>query len=129
MPACPAHDRSAAAVAPVQRVLAGFPGDAQGLLKLAADSMFDAFAQAAMGMLVVDREHRIVWVSEGYKNFLPALGFDDAAQFVGRRVEEVVPNTLMAQVIETGRPILVDLQTNQAGTVLVSRQPLRDPSG
>ncbi|MFN9452309.1 MAG: sigma-54 interaction domain-containing protein [Rubrivivax sp.] len=129
MPACPAHDRSAAAVAPVQRVLAGFPGDAQGLLKLAADSMFDAFAQAAMGMLVVDREHRIVWVSEGYKNFLPALGFDDAAQFVGRRVEEVVPNTLMAQVIETGRPILVDLLTNQAGTFLVSRLPLRDPSG
>ena len=29
---------------------------------------------------------------------------------------EVKPNTLMAQVIETGQPILVDLLTNQAGT-------------
>jgi transcriptional regulator with PAS, ATPase and Fis domain len=105
------------------------PLDAPGLLKLAADSMFDAFAQAAMGMLVVDREHRIVWISEGYKSFLPALGFDDPSQFVGRRVEEVVPNTLMAQVIETGRPILVDLLTNRAGTFLVSRLPLRDPQG
>ena len=49
--------------------------------------------------------------------------------FVGRRVEEVVPNTLMAQVIDSGRPILVDLLTNQAGTFLVSRLPLRDDTG
>jgi hypothetical protein len=26
-------------------------------------------------MMVVDREHRIVWISDGYKRFLPALGF------------------------------------------------------
>jgi transcriptional regulator with PAS, ATPase and Fis domain len=105
------------------------PDDADSLLKLAAQSMFDVFARAAMGMLVVDREHRVVWISEGYKSFLPALGFDSQASFVGRRVEEVVPNTLMAQVIETGRPILVDLLTNKAGTFLVSRLPLRDDQG
>ena len=78
-----------------------------------------------MGMLVVDRNHRIVWISEGYKRFLPALGHEEA-DFVGRRVEEVVPNTLMAQVVDTGQPMLVDLLTNQAGTFLVSRLPLRD---
>jgi transcriptional regulator with PAS, ATPase and Fis domain len=71
----------------------------------------------------------VVWISEGYKNFLPALGFDDESQFVGKRVEEVVPNTMMAQVIESGRPILVDLLTNRAGTFLVSRLPLRDDAG
>jgi hypothetical protein len=38
----------------------------------------------------------------------------------------VVPNTLMAHVIDTGQPILVDLLTNKAGTFLVSRLPLRD---
>jgi len=105
------------------------PADTAGLLELAARSMFDTLARDAMGMMVVDRAHRIVWISEGYKNFLPALGFDDASQFVGRRVEEVVPNTLMAQVIETGRPILVDLLSNRAGTFLVSRLPLRGPQG
>jgi transcriptional regulator with PAS, ATPase and Fis domain len=105
------------------------PADADRLLKLAARSLFDHLAQAAMGMMVVDRAHRVVWISEGYKNFLPALGFDDASQFLGRRVEEVVPNTLMAQVIESGRPILVDLLTNKAGTFLVSRLPLRDDDG
>ena len=36
-------------------------------------------------------------------------------------VEEVVPNTLMREVIKSGRPILVDLLTNKAGTF--PRQP------
>ena len=35
---------------------------------------------------------------------------------IGRRVEEVVPSTLMGQVIDSGQPILVDLLSNQAGT-------------
>jgi transcriptional regulator with PAS, ATPase and Fis domain len=104
------------------------PADADGVLALAAKSLFDNFASAAMGMMVVDRGHRIVWISEGYKRFLPALGHAES-DFVGRRVEEVVPNTMMAQVIDTGQPILVDLLTNQAGTFLVSRLPLRDERG
>ena len=105
-----------------------WPADADGVLKLAAQSLFDTFALTAMGMMVVDRGHRIVWISEGYKRFLPALGHAEA-DFVGRRVEEVVPNSLMAQVIDTGQAILVDLLTNRAGTFLVSRLPLRDAHG
>nr|WP_316643233.1 sigma 54-interacting transcriptional regulator [uncultured Roseateles sp.] len=105
------------------------PQDADGLLMLAAQSMFDMFARSALGLMVVDRAHRIVWISEGYKRFLPGLGFDSDSSIIGRRVEDVVPNTLMAQVIETGRPILVDLLSNQAGTFLVSRLPLRDEAG
>ena len=79
------------------------------MLKLAAQQLFDVFASTAMGMMVVDRQHRIVWISEGYKQFLPALGFERAEQFVGKRVEEVVPNTLMAaghrqRQADIGRP-------------------------
>src|SRR5262249_13006744 len=55
---------------------APLPADAEGLLKLAAQSMFDTFARTAMGMMVVDRNHRIIWISEGYKRFLPALGHE-----------------------------------------------------
>jgi transcriptional regulator with PAS, ATPase and Fis domain len=113
---------------PVSLVTPALPADPDGLLKLAAQSMFDTFASTAMGMMVVDRQHRIVWISDGYKRFLPALGHAED-DFVGRRVEEVVPNTLMAQVIDSGQPILVDLLTNQAGTFLVSRLPLRDAHG
>ncbi|MCW5635668.1 MAG: sigma 54-interacting transcriptional regulator [Rubrivivax sp.] len=102
--------------------------DAERVVELAAKSLFDVFNRTAMGTMVVDRSHRIVWISEGYKRFLPALGHEES-DFVGRRVEEVVPNTLMGQVIESGRPILVDLLTNQAGTFLVSRLPLKNDAG
>jgi transcriptional regulator with PAS, ATPase and Fis domain len=105
------------------------PHDTDALLELAAQSMFDLFAQTVQGMMVVDRGHRVVWISEGYKRFLPALGFAEEADFVGKRIEDVVPNTLLAQVIDTGQPILVDLLTNKAGTFLVSRLPLRDAAG
>ena len=44
-------------------------------------------------------------------------------------VEEVVPNTLMRHVVETGKPILLDILENKAGTYLVSRFPLHDDSG
>ncbi len=109
--------------------LPALPQDADSLLKLAAQSMFDLYAQTVQGMMVVDRKHRVVWISEGYKRFLPALGFAGEHEFVGHLVEEVVPNTLLAQVIDTGQAIMVDLLTNQAGTFLVSRVPLRDGQG
>jgi len=105
------------------------PLDAGGILKLAARSMFELFSDMAQGMMLVDRSGRVVWINDAYKRFLPALGFERAEDFVGRPVEEVVPNTLMRHVIETGKPILVDLLTNKAGTFVVSRIPLRDEAG
>jgi transcriptional regulator with PAS, ATPase and Fis domain len=99
------------------------------ILELAASSMFDHFSSMAQGMFLIDRDARVVWINEGYKKFLPALGFERPEQFVGRRVEDVIPNTLMRHVLETGKPILVDLLTNKAGTFVVSRIPLRDESG
>ena len=104
------------------------PLDAQRVLALAAQSMFDVFASTAMGTVVVDREHRIVWIDDGYRRFLPALGHAES-DFVGRRVEEVVPNTLMGEVVDSGQPILVDLLSNHAGTFLVSRLPLKNDQG
>jgi transcriptional regulator with PAS, ATPase and Fis domain len=105
------------------------PRDAASILKLAARSMFDLFSRMSEGMMLVDRSGRVVWINDSYKKFLPALGFAGAAEFVGRPVEEVVPNTLMRHVIETGKPILIDLLTNKAGTFVVSRIPLRDEAG
>jgi transcriptional regulator with PAS, ATPase and Fis domain len=105
------------------------PQDGASVLRLAARSMFDLFSSMAQGMLLVDRGGRVVWINDGYRKFLPALGFERAEDFVGRPVEEVVPNTQMRHVIETGKPILIDLLTNKAGTFVVSRIPLRDDAG
>ncbi|MET0543891.1 MAG: sigma 54-interacting transcriptional regulator [Variovorax sp.] len=100
------------------------PLDANAIHALAARSMFHLFSSISQGMFLVDRSGRIVWVNEGYKRFLPALGFSSVDQFMGRMVEDVIPNTLMRQVLETGKPILIDLLTNKAGTFVVSRIPL-----
>jgi transcriptional regulator with PAS, ATPase and Fis domain len=105
------------------------PHDAAAIRELAVHSMFDLFSSISEGMMLVDRAGRVVWINEGYKRFLPALGIAGPEAFVGRPVEEVVPNTLMRHVIETGKPILIDLLTNKAGTFVVSRIPLRDASG
>ena len=105
------------------------PRDAQSILELTARSMFELFANASEGMLLVDRQGKVVWVNEQYKRFLPALGFARVEDFVGHPVASVVPNTLMHQVIETGKPILIDLLSNRAGTFVVSRIPLRDGLG
>lgn len=105
------------------------PRDAQSILELAARSMFDLFANASEGMMLVDRDARVVWINEQYKRFLPALGFDRVEDFVGHPVSQVVQNTQMHRVIETGKPILIDLLSNKAGTFVVSRIPLRDGAG
>ena len=102
------------------------PLDAQDILELAAQSMFHLFSSVSQGMFLVNRKGRIVWVNEGYQRFLPGLGFSSLSQFLGRMVEEVIPNTQMRRVLETGEPVLVDLLDNRAGTFVVSRIPLRD---
>lgn len=102
------------------------PLDAEGILALAARSMFHLFSSISQGMFLVDRGGRIVWVNEGYRRFLPALGFSSIDQFLGHQVEDVIPNTQMGRVLETGEPILIDLLTNKAGTFVVSRIPLRE---
>jgi transcriptional regulator with PAS, ATPase and Fis domain len=105
------------------------PRDAQSILELAARSMFDLFANASEGMMLVDREARVVWINDQYRRFLPALGFEREEDFVGHPVSSVVQNTQLHQVLATGKPILIDLLTNKAGTFVVSRIPLRDDAG
>ena len=105
------------------------PRDAASILELAARSMFDLFASASEGMLLVDREARVVWINDQYRRFLPALGFPREQDFVGHAVSDVVQNTQMHQVLRSGKPILIDLLSNRAGTFVVSRIPLRDEAG
>ena len=105
------------------------PTDAASILALAARSMFELFANASEGMLLVDRDARVVWINDQYRRFLPALGFAREEDFVGHPVSTVVQNTQMHQVLQTGKPILIDLLSNRAGTFVVSRIPLRDAAG
>lgn len=105
------------------------PDDADGIYALAARSMFQLFSSMSQGMFLVDRSGRIVWVNKGYERFLPRLGVAGVGDFLGHKVEEVIPNTQMRNVLETGKPVLIDLLTNSAGTFVVSRLPLHDDEG
>lgn len=105
------------------------PLDSDRILALAARSMFELFENASEGMLLVDRDARVVWINAQYRRFLPALGFACEEDFVGHPVSQVIHNTQMHEVLRTGRPSLIDLLINKAGTFVVSRIPLRDEGG
>ena len=105
------------------------PLDSDRILALAARSMFELFENASEGMLLVDRDARVVWINAQYRRFLPALGFAREEDFVGHPVSQVIHNTQMHEVLRTGRPSLIDLLINKAGTFVVSRIPLRDEGG
>ncbi|KAI5931816.1 Dynein regulatory complex protein 11 [Manis javanica] len=113
---------------PTPTLVQPLPLDADGILALAARSMFQLFSTMSQGMFLADRAGRIVWANEGYQRFLPdprGLG----GRLLGHMVEDVIPNTRMRRVLETGEPVLIDLLTNRAGTFVVSRIPLKDDAG
>lgn len=112
-----------------EKTMSHLPKDAQSILNLAAKSLFDVFAHASEGMLLVDHSGTVVWINDQYRRYLPALGFANEQDFVGQSVSSVVQNTQMHRVLETGKPILIDLLTNKAGTFVVSRFPLKDDAG
>jgi transcriptional regulator with PAS, ATPase and Fis domain len=105
------------------------PNDQESILRLAAASLFDHLSSMCEGILLVDRDARVAWISDRYERYLPSLGFRHASEILGRPVEQVVPNTLMRRVVETGEPILLDIIDNEKGTYVVSRFPLRNDAG
>ncbi len=99
----------------------------QGLIRqLSMPSLFESLESLCEGTVVVDREARIVWINERYANRLGAISASDA---IGRNVEEVIPTSLMRQVVTTGQPILLDLLETTDATFVVSRIPLKDENG
>ena len=103
--------------------------DSERILRQAAATFFDHLSEMCEGIMVVDRAARLVWINDRYERYLSALGFASPAEVLGRPVEEVVPNSLMRHVVETGKPILLDLIENKAGSYVVSRIPLHADDG
>ena len=90
------------------------------------ESLFAHFAEFCDGVVVVDREARVVWMNEHYPR---KLGLRDGGSAIGRCVEEVIPNSLMREVVRTGKPIMLDLMDFGAETFVVTRIPLHDEAG
>jgi transcriptional regulator with PAS, ATPase and Fis domain len=65
----------------------------------------------------------VVYVNEKY---LHSLRLTDASEAIGRPIEEIIPNSLMRRVAETGEPILLDIMELGGEQLVVTRMPIED---
>ena len=75
--------------------------DPAAVRKIARKSLFEGLDQMCEGAIIVDRDARIVWLSDKYA---ARLNLASTADAVGRVVEDVIPNSLMRLVLRTGAP-------------------------
>ena len=96
------------------------------LRELANRSLLKYFADICEGALIVDAQARLVWMSDRYP---VRLRIADPAAAIGRPIEEVIPNSQMRLVVESGRPIMLDIMDFGAESFVVMRLPLHDDAG
>jgi transcriptional regulator with PAS, ATPase and Fis domain len=90
---------------------------------LAAFSLLRDYLQ---GAVIVDQQARITWIDQRYRELLRLPPDFDCH---GLPVEQVIPHSLMRRVVETGRPILVDIMEFDERQLVVCRIPLKDEAG
>lgn len=86
--------------------------------------MFGYLASTCEGLLAVDRDSRVAWMDDKYKAL---LGIN--CDVTGLEVEKVIPNSLMRQVVSSGKPILLDIMEFGTRSFVVIRLPLFDKAG
>jgi len=100
--------------------------DQEQIRRRSMQSLFESLDNLCEGTVVVDRNARIVWINDRYALRLGAISAADA---IGRDIEEVIPNSLMREVVNSGQPILLDLLETADATFVVTRIPLKDDHG
>jgi len=108
----------------VDKLARSIPGIGEAIREQTIESLFQGVVDMCEGALMVDHQSRITWIDEKYKAL---LGVGDDA--VGRIVEEVIPKSLMRRVVETAKPILLDLMEFGDRSFVVLRLPLKHPDG
>jgi transcriptional regulator with PAS, ATPase and Fis domain len=97
--------------------------DPEAIRKIAKKSLFEGLDHMCEGAIIVDREARIVWLSDKYA---ARLGLPSTAEAVGKVVEDVIPNSLMREVVRTGEPIMLDIMQFGDESFVVMRVPIKD---
>ena len=95
------------------------------LKQKASQLVFSCFDELAEGCLIVDQDVRVVMISDRYAANLGV----DPAKVIGQEIETFLPNSLMRQVVVTGKPILLEIFEAQEHALVVSRMPIRDENG
>lgn len=100
--------------------------DVDSILRVGMQSLLDLFDDSCEGTMAVDEHGRIVWINDKYVAF---LGLKSAADALGKPVEEIIPNSRMREVVQNGKPILLDIMMIRDQPLVVMRIPLKDESG
>ena len=100
--------------------------DPAAVRKIARKSLFEGLDRMCEGAVIVDREARIVWISDKYA---ARLKLGSPEQALGRVIEDVIPNSLMREVVRTGEPIMVDIMQFDDESFVVMRVPIKDDRG
>jgi transcriptional regulator with PAS, ATPase and Fis domain len=104
----------------------GLPATYSDVLRRAMDSLSRTFENFSEGTFIVDADARVVWIN---KRYAARFGFSDPQQAIGRDCEAVIPNSLMREVVMTGKPILLDVLETDREPLVVTRLPLKDDQG
>jgi transcriptional regulator with PAS, ATPase and Fis domain len=100
--------------------------DPAEIRRIAKRSLFEGLDHMCEGAIIVDRDARIVWISEKYAARLKLASAQAAA---GKVVEDVIPNSLMREVVRTGEPIMLDIMQFGDESFVVMRVPIKDERG
>ncbi|CAL8477386.1 sigma 54-interacting transcriptional regulator [Caballeronia sp. EK] len=102
------------------------PLDYSDVMRRAMESLFKTFENLSEGTFIVDADARVVWIN---KRYAARFGFDDPLDAIGLDCETVIPNSLMREVVATGKPILLDVLETDREPLVVTRLPLKDDAG
>lgn len=100
--------------------------DVDSILRVGMQSLLDLFDDSCEGTMAVDVQCRIAWMNDKYAAFLGLKGPEVA---LGKPVEEIIPNSRMREVLQTGKPILLDIMMIRDQPLVVMRIPLKDDAG
>ncbi len=112
--------------APPAATGADFARNADAILGRAAQSLFEQLDQLCEGCIAIDAEARVIWINDKYLAMLGLARVEDA---LGREIEEIIPKSMMREVVRTAKPILLDIMEFGRQSFVVTRMPLFDGDG
>src|SRR5258706_1402350 len=113
---------------PKERVCAAATGGAasDSVRALAMRSLFQRLEALCEGAVAVDLDARIVWINEKYAR---RAGLACAQEALGYPMEDIIPNSRMREVVQSGQPIVLDIMELAGQHCVVTRLPLHDENG
>lgn len=97
-----------------------------GLTRDLIEALFPMFEEASAGAIAVDHQSRITWINNSYAHL---LGLEDPRAVIGKPVRQVIPQSRMPEVVETGKPLLLDIMEHSKQQLVVTRLPFYDDEG